>query len=126
MKLPPASANAVAAMRITFRVEQAVLGVRPGQMLVIREWAGLWKSGPRYRVGEQVVLLLYPPSRLGLTSPVGGPMGRFSADRNGLIALEPSRVQTLWPTRPIITTPVAGKVRFSTRDFVSAIRRAGK
>lgn len=32
---------------------------------------------PVYRVGEEVVLFLYPPSRVGFTSPVGGAQGIF-------------------------------------------------
>ena len=67
--------NGVATVQITFHVEQAMRGARAGQMLTIREWAGLWESGERYRPGERVLLFLYPPSKLGLTSPVGGPAG---------------------------------------------------
>ena len=84
----------VATMRITFRVEQAVFGVRTGQILTIREWAGLWAAGERYRPRERVLLFLYPPSRLGLTSPVGGSQGRFSIDRRALADLE-GEIQSL-------------------------------
>ena len=38
----------VATVQITFRVEQAMRGTRAGQILTIREWAGLWNSGERY------------------------------------------------------------------------------
>jgi hypothetical protein len=34
---------------------------------------------PQYRVGEEVVLFLYPESRYGLTSPVGEGQGKFTA-----------------------------------------------
>ena len=40
--------NDVATVQITFRVEQAMRGTRAGQILTIREWAGLWNSGERY------------------------------------------------------------------------------
>lgn len=33
---------------------------------------------PRYSVGEEVVLFLYPESKLGLTSPVGEGQGKFT------------------------------------------------
>jgi hypothetical protein len=79
--------NELATMRITFRVEQAIRGVRAGQTLVIREWCGLWESGQRYRRGERVLLFLYRPSKLGLTSAVGGPLGRFVIDSNGQVVL---------------------------------------
>jgi hypothetical protein len=59
-------------VQVTFRIDDAFRGVRRGQSLTIREWRGLWLAGERYRVGERVVLFLYPPSKLGLTSPVGG------------------------------------------------------
>jgi len=36
---------------------------------------------PPYRVGEEVVLFLYPPSSAGFTSPVGGPQGKFLIQR---------------------------------------------
>ena len=44
--------NDVATVQITFRVEQAMRGTRAGQILTIREWAGLWNSGERYHPGN--------------------------------------------------------------------------
>lgn len=79
----PNEPNGVAAMQITFRVEQAIRGTRRGEILTIREWAGLWNSGERYRPGERLLLFLYHPGKLGLTSPVGGPLGRFAVDSHG-------------------------------------------
>ena len=32
---------------------------------------------PKYNVGEEIVLFLYPESKLGLTSPVGQGQGKF-------------------------------------------------
>lgn len=76
-----------ASTSITFQVEQAIRGVSLGQNVTIHEWAGLWARGERYRVGERVMLFLFPPSRLGLTSPVGGAWGRFEVDPRGRIVL---------------------------------------
>ena len=73
------TAGTVPTTQITFRVQTAIRGVRPGQVIQIREWEGLWNSGERDRPGERVLLFLYPASRLGLTSPVGG-LGRFRVD----------------------------------------------
>jgi hypothetical protein len=87
-----AKRNSVATVLITFHVDQAMRGVRTGQMLAIREWAGLWESSERYRPGEHVLLFLYPPSKLGLTSPVGGPWGRFRIDPSGRVILNPGRI----------------------------------
>ena len=119
-RLTPTSATEVATMRVSFHVDQAILGVRRGQTLTIREWAGLWESGERYRPGERVVLFLYPPSKLGLTSPVGGPAGR-SVDGDGDVALDPSRSSTLDPADK---AQIKGNRHLSSSDFVRAIRRA--
>ncbi len=78
-------------VRITFRVDQGFRGVAGKRMLTIREWAGLWTFAPRYRVGERLVLFLYPPASTGLTSPVGGPMGRFAIDDRNRIVIPPAR-----------------------------------
>ena len=65
---------------------------RNGQVLAIREWAGLWTSGDRYRPGERLLLFLYRPSKLGLTSLVGGPLGRFPVDSGGNVILDNGRL----------------------------------
>lgn len=80
--------GALATTRIVFRVEEAIRDVRRGQTVEINEWAGLWESGERYHPGERVLLFLYPPSRLGLTSPVGNRAGRFPINRAGLITVK--------------------------------------
>ncbi|HKW17550.1 MAG TPA: hypothetical protein VJO35_08595 [Terriglobales bacterium] len=79
--------STLAVTRIRFRVEEAIRGVHKGQVFEIKEWAGLWEAGERYRPGERVLLFLYPPSRLGLTSPVGHRAGRFPLDANGRVLL---------------------------------------
>jgi hypothetical protein len=86
--LNPESANAVASTQITFRVQTAIRGVQPGQIIRIREWDGLWNNGERYQPGERVLLFLYPASRLGLTSPVCGRMGRFRVDEAGRVEVQ--------------------------------------
>ena len=78
-------------IEISFHVENAIRGVRTGQTLSIREWAGLWVTQPRYRVGERVVLFLYPPSRLGLTSTVSNGGGRFVITPGGRVRLSPAQ-----------------------------------
>jgi len=88
---------------------------------VIREWVGLWEQGERYRLGERVLLFLYRPSQLGLTSPVAGPLGRFTVDRNGKIDLQPDRIASL-ASNPA-EVQLRGKTRVTRRDFARAIRR---
>jgi len=84
-KIAPQRRGEVATVEVSFHVDHAIRGVRSGQTLTVREWAGLWETGERYRPGERVLLFLYPPSKLGLTSPVGGPLGRFKLDDAGRV-----------------------------------------
>jgi hypothetical protein len=88
----PASSKQIEAVAISFHVERAIRGVTSGQSLTIYLWIGSWDGGQRYRVGERVVLFLYPPSKLGLTSTVGGPLGRFSIDSLNRIVLSEQHV----------------------------------
>jgi hypothetical protein len=111
----------LATVRITFHVDQSIRGVRSGQSLSTREWAGLWESGERYRVGQRLLLFLYPPSKLGLTSPVGGWQGRFAFDSQGKFILSQERLIA----NPILRHPWNGnKFRVSLPEFRRAIRRA--
>ena len=110
--------NAVPAMQITFRVERGIRGTQTGQVLTVREWAGLWEAGERYRPGERVVLFLYPLSKLGLTSPVAGAFGRFAVDSKGLVNAQPERD----PSRSD-AAPTQQRRRFSSDDFARAIQR---
>jgi hypothetical protein len=68
---------------VKFRVDRAIAGVRSGQRLTVREWAGAWSTHRAMRSGQRMVIFLYPTSRLGLTSPVGGQLGQIALDANG-------------------------------------------
>jgi hypothetical protein len=121
-RIVPSATNGAPVMRIAFHVDKAFLGVRDGQALVIHEWVGLWQSGESYRPGEKVLLFLYPPSKLGLTSPVGGMSGRFSVDPGGRIIIDPGRV--IRPTRPSPRTGHPKTILLSPEDFARALRSA--
>jgi hypothetical protein len=95
--------------QITFRVESAIRGVRHGQIVKVREWEGLWSTGERYRAGERVLLFLYPNSKLGLTSPVGGTLGRYRVDNTGRVLVKGN--------------PGARPKPVTVRNFVAAMRR---
>ena len=116
----------LATMEITFRVEEAIRGVRTGQVFAIREWAGLWDMGQGYRPGERVMLFLYPASHLGLTSPVGGSLGRFSLDRNGQIVLPSDKISGAWPAATTLPARPSSGTVISTRAFIRAIQQAGR
>src|SRR5712691_4374662 len=85
---PLVKLNELQTMEISFHVDHAIRGVRAGSILTIHEWAGLWSIGERYRLGEHVLLFLYPPSKLGLTSPVGGAYGRLQIDAKRRVDLK--------------------------------------
>lgn len=108
-----------ASTAITFQVEHAIRGAVGGQRLTIHEWAGLWRSGERYHVGEQVLLFLYSPSKLGLTSPVAGDMGRFAMDPQGRIMISALHAATL-AEDPMLS----GKTVVPYADFAVAVRRS--
>ncbi len=116
-------AHDVATVQITFRVEQAIRGTRSGQILTIREWAGLWNSGEHYHLGERLLLFLYTPSSLGLTSPVGGPAGRFAVDSSGNVLIESGRLPAL-VLDPVSQTRLRETHRVNARALARAIQRA--
>lgn len=115
------AANSVSVMRITFQVERGFFGVRNGQQLAIHECIGLWQSGQSFRPGEKVLLFLYPPSKLGLTSPVGGMSGRFSVDPGGRIIIDPKRPGVA-PLHQHAGAPKA--ILLAPEDFARALRIA--
>ena len=73
------------AVRLTFRVDRAIAGVEQGQILTIHEWAGAWSMHRPMSSGQHILIFLYPPSRLGFTSPVGGALGQVALDLNGKV-----------------------------------------
>lgn len=118
-RVKPHRKDSLGVMRITFHIDKGYRGVRTGQTFSIHEWAGLWESGERYRPGERVMLFLYPPSKLGLTSPV--PNGRFPVDSGGQVVVPSARP-------PSIPLPTHGQqppgLRINPQDFGLALRRA--
>jgi hypothetical protein len=102
---------------VTFQVEDALRSTSKGQILTIQEWAGRWAGGERYRVGERVLLFLYAPSTLGLTSTVAGAMGRFAVDSQGKIVMSPQHIANF--AGEIFLN---GKTTVPYADFVLAVR----
>jgi hypothetical protein len=75
--------RAIPAVQLRFRVDRAIAGVPRGQVLTIREWAGASSMQRPMIKGQHILIFLYPPSRLGLTSPVGGAIGQVALDASG-------------------------------------------
>ena len=82
---------------------------------------GLWSSGQRYRVGERVLLFLYPPSKLGLTSAVGAEIGRFNVDPLGRVLLSAQQLSA-FRADPVL----AGKSRVNFSDLALAVQRTAE
>jgi hypothetical protein len=99
-------------------------GASAGQSLTIQEWAGLWTGGERYRVGERVLLFLYSPSKLGLTSPVAGGIGKFSVDAQGRIVMNAMQAATV-AVDPVLAVRTGGKSVVLYADFAQAVQRSG-
>jgi hypothetical protein len=118
---PATEGQAIETVAITFRVESAIRGATAGQDLTMSQWVGLWSAGQRYRVGERALLFLYPASRLGLTSCVGGPIGRFSMDPRGWVRFSAQQISA-FRRDPVL----GGKSRVRFRDFAWAVRQAAE
>jgi hypothetical protein len=111
----------VETVAITFHVERAIRGTSPGTDLTVSQWMGLWSSGQRYRVGEHLLVFLYPPSKLGLTSSVGAEIGRFRVDPAGRVLLSAQQLSA-FRADPVL----AGKSRVSLNDFALAVKRSAE
>jgi hypothetical protein len=116
---PATSGQAIETVAITFHVEQAIRGATPGEDFTISQWMGAWSSGQRYRVGERLLVFLYPPSKLGLTSCVAGSLGRFNADALGHVFLTAQHLSA-FRTDPVL----GGRSRVRLSDFALAVQRA--
>ena len=120
--------NEVETVQVTFRVMHALRGARAGRDLTIREWSGLWSAGESYRVGDHVLLFLYKPSRLGLTSPVGGWQGRFAMDEQGRVVMRGGLLQEVIGQggNSLVSANAGGGVRVNYREVFRAVQRAGR
>jgi hypothetical protein len=116
---PAAHGQTVETVAISFHIENAIRGATAGEDLTISQWIGLWSAGQRYRVGERVLLFLYPPSKLGLTSCVAGAMGRFTIDPRGRVLLSAQHLSA-FRTDPVL----GGKSRIPFNDFAMAVQRS--
>jgi hypothetical protein len=78
-----ATTGATPSIELIFRVDEPIAGVERGQILTIHEWAGAWSVHRPMTRGQRILIFLYRPSRLGLTSPVGGSLGQIALDSSG-------------------------------------------
>jgi hypothetical protein len=118
---PATRGQGVETVAVTFHVERAIRGASPGTDLTVEQWMGLWSGGQRYRVGERVLLFLYPPSKLGLTSAVGAEIGRFRVDPAGRVMLSAQQLSA-FRADPVL----AGKSRVTFDAFALAVQRTAE
>lgn len=86
----------------TFRVETPIRGVMPGSV-TIKQFGGKSEKGTmylehmRYFVeGERILVMLYPPSELGFTSPIGMGQGAWKVSDNGnVLGFSPTLLKEL-------------------------------
>jgi hypothetical protein len=81
--IPATTPSTTPAVQLSFRVDHAIAGVERGQILTIHEWAGAWSMHRPMSRGQHMLIFLYPLSRLGFTSPVGGSLGQVALDPTG-------------------------------------------
>jgi hypothetical protein len=112
----PASPDRVATVTVTVQVENAIRGVKPAQIYSFHEWAGLWSASPRYRVGQRLLLFLYAPSKLGLTSPVGGRSGVLPVDVKGRVLLPQQ------PRIPGLLLAPSARTQLTVKDVANSLR----
>lgn len=99
----------------TFHVDRDIAGVRREKTVTVREWAGAWSMQRPMTRGQRLLIFEYPPSRLGLTSPVGGRLGQVVLDPRGeIVAIE----QLPFP-------PESGREDFSRAGADAAFQRNG-
>jgi len=76
----------------TFKIEQTIKGTLPSTY-VVRQYGG--RVGDRgmvvphiryFRTGERVLVMLYPPSAIGFTNPVGLNQGIWSITSGGAVS----------------------------------------
>lgn len=128
----------VVVTNVTVRVRETWKGA-PGQTLSFMQFGDASATGrptgartrmpripglPSYRVGEEILLFLYPPSAAGLTSPVGGLGGKNTVRRDPASGAGSVGEATLYRGEPATgagTTPVSletarGRVAASLRE----------
>ena len=118
----PRTDRGVPSVETSFRVDRAIAGVEPGQVLSIYEWTGALSSHPTMHPGERLLLFLYPPSHLGLTSPVGGAQGQIRLDAWGVTVIDPPR--TADSRTPPLVSPIATRRTYSRPVTLTELERA--
>lgn len=112
----------------TFRVEQAIKG-SPGATFTIKQYGGITPkvsmliNHMRYfRSGERVLVMLYPPSRLGFSSPVGLDQGAWSVDGGMVQRVSDEALGGMSPTLTKYGLSLRSSQSIARGTFVSVLR----
>jgi hypothetical protein len=115
-------------VHVTLQVDRALRGVRRGQTFTLTQWTAAWENGPQFRPGQRLLLFLYPVSRAGLTSVVGGRLGQFDLDPAGNIVLRGDQQHHLFAPEDAPAAPARAlahpSTKFHYRDFARRVRQA--
>ena len=111
-------------VEIRLRVDHAISGVEPAQILTIHEWIGSLSRHPAMRPGEHLLLFLYPPSSLGLTSPVSGSQGQIRLDPLGRTIVDQPGPVSEWRPLPLSSNAVSQRLSVTITQLERAIRAA--
>lgn len=116
------SGGTLPAVQLQFRVDHPIAGVEPGQILTIHEWSGAQSLYRPMISGQHILIFLYAPSWLGLTSPVGGSLGLLALDSSGMyMATDEPRLRQVVSLK---SDKKIGVQRISVEQLERAIRRA--
>ena len=116
---------APAQIEIRFHVDEAIAGVKRGQIVIVHEWSGASSRHRPFAPGQRLLLFLYPLGRLGFTSPVGGSRGLVPLDTTGkTVFAQTESAQVAFPTQSPRPGQSAGANRVSVLQLERAIRRA--
>jgi hypothetical protein len=144
----------IGVLYVTVKVSEVIKG-QPGETFTFMQFTGrqLDDNGgkglseahplpdmPSYRVGEEAVLFLYPPSSAGFTSPVGGEQGKFRMQRrpgepttviseggNRLLGVEGSLPTGLSPEQRTLLRKPQDSIDYQTfRSTVKSLSKGGK
>jgi hypothetical protein len=110
---------------ITAVVTDGIRGVRTGTDFQWNEWAGSWPlRGQRYRAGQNLILLMYKPDKNGISSVMGGSLGRFEVTASNTVKLSDLQRRALSRSLrlsvPQMTDPRPVPVLYA--DFTRALR----
>lgn len=112
----------------TFRVEQAIKG-SPGSTFTIKQYGGVTQTVSMlinhmryFRQGERVLVMLYPPSRLGFSSPVGLDQGAWSVEGGMVQRVSDESLGGMSATLKRYGLSVRSSQSIASATFVSILR----